>query len=191
MVNSKRLTPVQWTICVIAAIGFAFDTYELLMMPLILRPARLELTQCGSRHAGIQSVAGIAVLPSRLGWWCLRFARRLSNRSARPGGACLHGAFCFTPFRRLRPGIRLRSGCCFFFRLHDIRWRVRRIRGRGRMACRALPGAEAVRTRIGIYTILFVVRRYSRRDREPLDRVERGRVPCDLDARMACIASAT
>ena len=43
MVNSKRLTPVQWTICVIAAIGFAFDTYELLMMPLILRPARLEL----------------------------------------------------------------------------------------------------------------------------------------------------
>jgi MFS family permease len=37
------LTPVQWLICTIAAIGFAFDIYELLMLPLILRPALLEL----------------------------------------------------------------------------------------------------------------------------------------------------
>lgn len=40
---SQRLTPVQWLICVIAAIGFAFDTYVLLMMPLIARPALGEL----------------------------------------------------------------------------------------------------------------------------------------------------
>jgi len=38
-----RLTFVQWLICAIAAIGFAFDIYELLMMPLIMRPALLEL----------------------------------------------------------------------------------------------------------------------------------------------------
>ena len=37
------LTPVQWLICVIASIGFAFDIYELLMLPLILRPALMEL----------------------------------------------------------------------------------------------------------------------------------------------------
>src|SRR3954463_15211541 len=43
MASSQRLTPIQWTICVIAAIGFAFDTYELLMLPLILRPALLEV----------------------------------------------------------------------------------------------------------------------------------------------------
>jgi MFS family permease len=43
MANSQRLTAVQWTVCVIAAIGFAFDTYELLMLPLILRPALSEL----------------------------------------------------------------------------------------------------------------------------------------------------
>ncbi len=43
MAESERLTPVQWTVCVIAAIGFAFDIYELLMLPLILRPALLEL----------------------------------------------------------------------------------------------------------------------------------------------------
>lgn len=38
-----RLTSTQWLICVIAAIGFAFDTYELLMLPLVLRPALREL----------------------------------------------------------------------------------------------------------------------------------------------------
>ena len=38
-----RLTPVQWTVCVIAAIGFAFDIYELLMLPLIVRPALFDL----------------------------------------------------------------------------------------------------------------------------------------------------
>jgi MFS family permease len=40
----ERLTPTQWLICIIAAIGFAFDTYELLMLPLIVRPAVLDLT---------------------------------------------------------------------------------------------------------------------------------------------------
>src|SRR5215813_5800676 len=37
--ESLRLTPIQWLICVIAVIGFAFDTYVLLMLPLIIRPA--------------------------------------------------------------------------------------------------------------------------------------------------------
>ncbi len=32
-----------WLVCSIAAIGFAFDIYELLMLPLIARPALLEL----------------------------------------------------------------------------------------------------------------------------------------------------
>src|SRR5688572_16049545 len=49
MQTSNRLTSVQWLICVIAAIGFAFDTYELLMLPLINRPA---LTQLGGLEFG-------------------------------------------------------------------------------------------------------------------------------------------
>ncbi|HEY0872045.1 MAG TPA: MFS transporter [Vicinamibacterales bacterium] len=40
---NQRLTPIQWLICAIAAIGFAFDIYEILMLPLIVRPALLEL----------------------------------------------------------------------------------------------------------------------------------------------------
>ena len=41
--NSLRLTRVQWLICVIAVIGFAFDTYELLMLPLIIRDSVMQL----------------------------------------------------------------------------------------------------------------------------------------------------
>lgn len=34
--EKSGLTTTQWLICIMAAIGFAFDTYELLMLPLIL-----------------------------------------------------------------------------------------------------------------------------------------------------------
>ena len=37
------MTFTLWTVCVIAAIGFAFDIYELLMLPLIAAPALKEL----------------------------------------------------------------------------------------------------------------------------------------------------
>jgi MFS family permease len=46
--SSLKLTRTQWLICVIASIGFAFDIYELLMLPLIVGPALREL-------AGIQA----------------------------------------------------------------------------------------------------------------------------------------
>lgn len=42
--ESRGLTGVQWLICIIAAIGFAFDIYELLMLPLILKPAVASLS---------------------------------------------------------------------------------------------------------------------------------------------------
>jgi MFS family permease len=43
MAEFNRLSFVQWAVCVIAVIGFAFDTYELLVLPLILGPAVQEL----------------------------------------------------------------------------------------------------------------------------------------------------
>ncbi len=42
--SATRLTGVQWLVCVIAAIGFAFDIYELLMLPLIIKPAIAALS---------------------------------------------------------------------------------------------------------------------------------------------------
>lgn len=41
---TPRLTTLQWVICVIAVIGFAFDTYEILMLPLVVRDSIRELT---------------------------------------------------------------------------------------------------------------------------------------------------
>jgi MFS family permease len=40
---SAPLTRTQWLICIIAVIGFAFDIYELLMLPLVVGPALAEL----------------------------------------------------------------------------------------------------------------------------------------------------
>ena len=44
MSTPLRLTRTQWLICIIAAIGFAFDIYELLMLPLIIKPAIAALS---------------------------------------------------------------------------------------------------------------------------------------------------
>ena len=57
--SGLRLTPLQWLICVIAAIGFAFDSYELLMLPLIVRPALIELLGVPPTSPAINEWVGI------------------------------------------------------------------------------------------------------------------------------------
>src|SRR5678810_1004733 len=46
-------------ICFVAALGFAFDTYELLMLPLIVRPALMELLHVPAGHPSINEWVGI------------------------------------------------------------------------------------------------------------------------------------
>ena len=53
------LTTTQWLICFVAALGFAFDTYELLMLPLIVRPALMELLGVPAGHPSINQWVGI------------------------------------------------------------------------------------------------------------------------------------
>jgi len=38
-----RLTAREWLVCAVAVCGFLFDSYELLMLPLVVRPALMEL----------------------------------------------------------------------------------------------------------------------------------------------------
>ena len=57
--SPSRLTWLQWLICVIAAIGFAFDSYELLMLPLIVRPALIELLGVPGNSPSINEWVGI------------------------------------------------------------------------------------------------------------------------------------
>jgi MFS family permease len=55
---ATRLTTVQWLICGIAALGFAFDSYELLMLPLIVRPALAELLQVAPNSLAVNEWVG-------------------------------------------------------------------------------------------------------------------------------------
>jgi MFS family permease len=55
---SFRLTTVQWLIAIIAVIGFAFDTYTILMLPLVVRPALLELTGAAPGSPEFQAWVG-------------------------------------------------------------------------------------------------------------------------------------
>jgi MFS family permease len=83
-----RLTPVQWLICAIASIGFAFDIYELLMLPLIIKPAIASL----SAPLVDQLVAGGMPRPQAMALWVpggaeyVRWARTLFFVPAMVGG---------------------------------------------------------------------------------------------------------
>src|SRR2546428_4196594 len=54
-----RLTMLQWLIAIITAIGFAFDSYVLLVLPLIVRPALIELLHVAPNSPAINEWVGI------------------------------------------------------------------------------------------------------------------------------------
>lgn len=56
---ASPLTPLQWLIIFIAAVGFAFDSYELLMLPLIVRPALVELLGVPPTSPAINDWVGV------------------------------------------------------------------------------------------------------------------------------------
>ena len=133
-----RLTPIQWLICVIAAIGFAFDIYEILMLPLIVRPALLELTGAAPGSPEFQMWVGRLFYIPRVRRRHLRPARRLPDRSVRPPP---RADLQHPDLRDLGVLLRLRhldrdAAGPALLRVHR---RVRRVRRRGGVAGRALP----------------------------------------------------
>src|SRR3954471_20772395 len=52
------LTLLQWLICVVAALGFAFDSYELLMLPIIVRPALADLLGVAPNSLAVNAWVG-------------------------------------------------------------------------------------------------------------------------------------
>ena len=64
----RGLTAVQWLICGIAALGFAFDLYETMVLPLVVRPALAALGnfKLGSREYNLW-VGLLFYLPLALG----------------------------------------------------------------------------------------------------------------------------
>ena len=85
MTSRQPLTAVQWLVCAIAAIGFLFDTYELLMTPLVGVPAIAELLQLPPNNPAITEWTGRLLWLSALsggvfgllgGWLIDRFGRK-------------------------------------------------------------------------------------------------------------------
>jgi MFS family permease len=54
-----QMSAQQWLICAVAAIGFAFDTYELLVLTLVVRPALTELLPANSGPAVFNRWVGV------------------------------------------------------------------------------------------------------------------------------------
>lgn len=82
---TSRFTTTQWLICIIAAIGFLFDTYELLMTPLVGVPAIAELLQVPPNNPLVTEWTGRMLWMSALcggvfgllgGWLIDRFGRK-------------------------------------------------------------------------------------------------------------------
>src|SRR4051812_47954916 len=58
MSNPDLLGKRLWLVVIVAAIGFLFDTYELLMTPLVLAPALSELLQVPPNHPEVTAWVG-------------------------------------------------------------------------------------------------------------------------------------
>lgn len=83
--TTPKLTLTQWLICVIASIGFLFDTYVLLMTPLVGVPAIAELLQVPPNNPLVTEWMGRMLWMSALsggifgllgGWLIDRFGRK-------------------------------------------------------------------------------------------------------------------
>src|SRR5258708_40092285 len=86
--KKSSITPIQWLICAVAAVGFAFDIYAVLVLPLIVRPAVMSM-------GGLK--AGAPAFNKLLNEWVglLFFLPALAG-----GGFCVGGGYLARIFRR-------------------------------------------------------------------------------------------
>jgi len=107
-----KLTRTQWLICFIATIGFLFDIYELLMLPLVAKSALLDIAgiQPGSpefftwvgRLFFIPAIVG-GIFGLMGGWLTDRFGRRrvLTFSILLYAFAAFFAGFCVNPWQLL------------------------------------------------------------------------------------------
>jgi MFS family permease len=83
--GESQLTLTHWLIIIIASIGFAFDTYELLMTPLAAPPAIAEILQVPLNHSSVTDWTGRLLWITAIcggvfgllgGWLTDRFGRK-------------------------------------------------------------------------------------------------------------------
>lgn len=112
---ARGLTSVQWLICIIASIGFAFDIYELLMLPLILRPALLELANVGPNDPQFALWRGLMFfVPALIGGVFGLYGGYLTDRLGRR--TVLTWSILLYAFSAFAAGFSTSLGMLLFFR---------------------------------------------------------------------------
>src|SRR3954452_13201013 len=109
---AKRVEQLTWVIAIIAAIGFAFDSYVLLMLPLIVRPALIDLLGVPQTHPSINQWVGyLFYIPAVAGGI---FGLLGGYLPALFGRRCAFvWSFLLLRSRRSHPAMRPQcSGCC-------------------------------------------------------------------------------
>jgi predicted MFS family arabinose efflux permease len=76
--------PVQWTVCTVAALGFLFDIYEVLVAPLVIQPALIELGGLAPGSPAYRNWAGwLFWIPPLVGGFCGLWGGYLADRYGR------------------------------------------------------------------------------------------------------------
>ena len=76
--------PIKWTICAMAAVGFLFDIYEVLVAPLVLQPAVMELGGFSPGTAEYRHWTGLLFwIPPLVGGFCGLWGGYLADRFGR------------------------------------------------------------------------------------------------------------
>jgi len=137
------LTPLQWLIGIIAAIGFAFDSYVLLMLPLIVRPALIELLHVPPNSPAINDWVGIIFyVPAVAGGIFGLLGGYLTDILGRR--RVLVWSILLYAFSAFASGYSTSVMWLLFWRWH-VRRRVRRVRRRGGLAVGTVSQSQAAR----------------------------------------------
>jgi hypothetical protein len=88
----RRLTPIDWVICGVACIGFAFDTYELLVLTLTVQPALTEFLTAKPGSAQFNTWIGVMFYVPAIAGGIFGLLGGYLIGSA--GAASCSGAFC-------------------------------------------------------------------------------------------------
>ena len=154
----SRLSPLQWLICAVAALGFLFDWYELLMLPLIVRPALSELLNVAPTDPAVNNWAGIlfsvpAVAGGIFGLLGGYLTDLLGRRRVLVWSILLYAAAAFgAGFATSVPELPLLA-------LLRVRRRLCGVRRRRRLALRAVSRSETARSRRRLHPGLRIDRR--------------------------------
>ena len=169
--KSRRLTPIDWVICGVACIGFAFDTYELLVLTLTVQPALTEFLTAKPGSAEFNHWIGLMFyVPAIAGGIFGLLGGYLIDRFGRRRILILeHSAVLFF---RAGHGLFVLRSAIVDLSLHHVCRRIGRIRRGDSLARRIVSGKRSKRNHSWLHADFCFHRRNPDERRELLEPVD-------------------